>query len=133
MPAKVAAVIIFVGFFVTFGPQFILGYLGMPRRYAAYPEEFQALNVFSTAGATVMAAGYFLTAVYLLWSCKYGEVAGPNPWKASGLEWQTSSPPITQNFLKTPLVNYEAYDYERIERAEQDTAVPTSLETQGSR
>ncbi len=112
-PAKIAAVLIFVGFFFTFGPQFILGYLGMPRRYAAYPPEWQALNVCSTAGATVMAAGYFLTAIYLLWSLKYGKIASSNPWRAAGLEWQTASPPITENFLVTPIVDHEAYKLRR--------------------
>jgi len=114
-PAKLAAVTIFIGFIVTFGPQFILGYLGMPRRYAAYPAEWQVLNVFSTAGATVMAAGYFLTPVYLVWSLRYGRVATSNPWNAAGLEWQTASPPISQNFLKTPVVTHEAYNYEEID------------------
>ncbi|MDE3106311.1 MAG: cbb3-type cytochrome c oxidase subunit I [Acidobacteriota bacterium] len=115
-PAKIAAVLIFIGFFVTFMPQFLLGYLGMPRRYAAYPPEWQVLNVFSTAGATVMAAGYMLAALYLLWSLRYGKPAPDNPWRAYGLEWQTSSPPITANFLVTPVVTHEAYDYESIDR-----------------
>jgi len=114
-PAKVAAIMIFIGFFFTFVPQFILGYLGMPRRYAAYPPEWQVLNVLSTAGATVMAAGYFLTAIYLLWSLRFGAKASSNPWNAAGLEWQTTSPPITQNFLKTPVVDHEAYNYEEID------------------
>jgi len=114
-PAKLAAVTIFIGFIVTFGPQFILGYMGMPRRYAAYPAEWQVLNVFSTAGATVMAAGYFLTPIYLVWSLRYGKVASSNPWNAAGLEWQTASPPITQNFLQTPVVTHEAYNYEEID------------------
>jgi cytochrome c oxidase subunit I len=113
--AKLAGVVIFIGFFFTFGPQFILGYLGMPRRYASYPPEWQALNVFSTAGATVMAFGYMLTAIYLLWSLKYGEIAGPNPWKAAGLEWQTDSPPITHNFAQVPIVDHEAYNYGEID------------------
>lgn len=116
-PAKIAAVTIFIGFFFTFGPQFILGYMGMPRRYASYPPEWQVLNVFSTAGATVMAAGYFLTAIYLLWSLRYGQRASSNPWNAAGLEWQTSSPPIAQNFLQTPVVMHEAYNYDQIDAA----------------
>lgn len=122
--AKVAAVMIFVGFFFTFGPQFILGYLGMPRRYAMYPPEWQVLNVFSTAGATVMAAGYFLTALYLVWSLWYGKVAGNNPWRAAGLEWQTSSPPVTENFPVRPLVTWEAYNYEEIDKAERKRLTP---------
>jgi cytochrome c oxidase subunit 1 len=110
-PAKVAAVLIFVGFFFTFGPQFVLGYLGMPRRYAMYPPEWQILNVMSTAGATVMGFGYLLTMVYLAWSLRYSPVATANPWRAYGLEWTVASPPPTQNFLQTPVVTHEAYDY----------------------
>ncbi len=122
LPAKVGAVIIFVGFFFTFGPQFILGYLGMPRRYAVYPPEWQVLNVFSTAGATVMGLGYLLTMVYLFWSLFYGPVASSNPWRAYGLEWQTNSPPPTENFHELPIVTREAYDYASIDHPEPSTA-----------
>ena len=72
---------VFVGFNLTFFPQFLLGYLGMPRRYHAYPDEFQVLNVMSTAGASILAVGYVIPLVYLIWSLRYGKVAGPNPWK----------------------------------------------------
>jgi cytochrome c oxidase subunit 1 len=116
-PAKVGAFVIFIGFFFTFGPQFILGYLGMPRRYAVYPPEWQVLNVFSTAGATVMGFGYMLVACYLLYSLKYGPIAPANPWNAYGLEWLTSSPPPTENFAKTPVVTREAYDYAYLDRS----------------
>ena len=110
--ARLAAAIIFIGFNLTFFPQFVLGYLGMPRRYAMYPAEFQALNVLSSAGASVLAVGYVIPLVYLFLSLKYGEVACPNPWGAKGLEWTTQSPPLTENFLKTPIVTEEAYNYE---------------------
>jgi len=110
---RLAAVILFSGFNITFFPQFVLGYLGMPRRYHAYPPEFQVLNVLSTAGASILAVGYLLPAMYLLWSLKFGEVAGPNPWRASGLEWQIQSPPLTDNFPEIPQVS-EAYDYGNI-------------------
>ena len=109
--AKLSALIVFIGFNLTFFPQFILGYLGMPRRYAAYPPEFQVLNVLSTAGASILAVGFILPAIYFLWSLKYGEVAGPNPWRAKGLEWETSSPPPTHNFHETPIVTTEPYNY----------------------
>ena len=109
--ARISAVIVFVGFNLTFFPQFILGYLGMPRRYHVYPEEWQVLNVMSTAGASVLALGYLMPLVYFIWSLKYGEDAGPNPWKAKGLEWQTSSPPPQHNFHETPVVSEEAYAY----------------------
>jgi cytochrome c oxidase subunit I len=112
---RIAAVILFTGFNLTFFPQFILGYLGMPRRYAAYPPEFQVLNVFSSAGATVLAVGYLLPLLYLTWSLKYGKIAGPNPWQAAGLEWEIPSPPPTENFIETPIVTHEAYDYEWLE------------------
>ncbi len=110
-PAKLAALITFIGFNLTFFPQFILGYLGMPRRYHAYPEEFQVLNVLSSAGASVLAVGFLLPLIYFLWSLKYGEVAGDNPWAATGLEWQTTSPPPTHNFHEVPVVTGEPYAY----------------------
>jgi cytochrome c oxidase subunit 1 len=113
--ARFSAFTIFVGFNLTFFPQFVLGYLGMPRRYYAYPDEFQVLNVMSTAGASIMAVGYVLPLLYLVWSLYFGEDAGPNPWKATGLEWQTESPPPTENFEQTPIVTNEAYDYENWE------------------
>ena len=108
---RIGAVTIFLGFNLTFFPQFLLGYLGMPRRYASYPDEFQVLNVFSSAGATVLAVGYILPLVYLTWSLIYGEKAGANPWNATGLEWQTTSPPPTENFAETPIVTTPPYQY----------------------
>jgi len=109
--AKLAALVTFIGFNLTFFPQFILGYLGMPRRYAYYPPEFQVLNVLSSAGASILAVGFILPAIYFVWSLKYGEIAGDNPWKATGLEWQTTSPPPTHNFHETPVVTMEPYHY----------------------
>ena len=108
---KFSALIIFVGFNLTFFPQFLLGYLGMPRRYHVYPEEFQVLNVMSSAGASILGVGYLIPLVYLIWSMRYGPVAGPNPWGAKGLEWETPSPPTTHNFEQTPTVTEEAYAY----------------------
>jgi cytochrome c oxidase subunit 1 len=110
--SKLAAVVTFIGFIFTFFPQFVLGYLGMPRRYASYPPEFQVLNVLSTAGASILAVGYLLPMLYMPWSLKYGKIAGNNPWQATGLEWQITSPPLTENFVETPIVDHEAYDYE---------------------
>jgi cytochrome c oxidase subunit I len=109
--ARFAALVVFIGFNLTFFPQFVLGYLGMPRRYHAYSEEFQVLNVMSTAGASILAVGYLLPMVYLIWSLKYGPEATPNPWGATGLEWQTPSPPPTDNFEEQPVVTEPAYNY----------------------
>ena len=109
--ARLSALVIFLGFNLTFFPQFILGYLGMPRRYHTYPDEFQVLHVLSTAGASVLAVGYLMPMVYFIWSLRYGQVAGANPWGATGLEWQTASPPPVHNFDEMPVVTHEAYDY----------------------
>ena len=84
-----AAMIIFAGFFLTFLPQFVLGYNGMPRRYATYAPEFQVWNVMSTAGASILGVGYILPLCYLIPSLWFGKPAGRNPWHATGLEWQT--------------------------------------------
>ena len=99
---KLSALIVFVGFNLTFFPQFVLGYLGMPRRYYEYPPEYQVLNVMSTAGASILAVGYVLPLLYLLFSLRHPPDAGPNPWHATGLEWQTESPPPVHNFDVIP-------------------------------
>jgi cytochrome c oxidase subunit I len=109
--ARFSALVVFIGFHLTFFPQFILGYLGMPRRYHAYPEEFQVLNVMSSAGASILGVGYLIPMIYLMWSLKYGPIASANPWGATGLEWQTPSPPPTVNFTETPIVTEEPYHY----------------------
>jgi cytochrome c oxidase subunit 1 len=111
---RLAALLVFAGFNLTFFPQFILGYMGMPRRYWQYPPEFQVLNVLSTAGSTILAIGYVLPMVYFLWSMRYGKIASDNPWGAAGLEWKTASPPPTFNFDEEPEVTWEAYNYEQI-------------------
>jgi cytochrome c oxidase subunit 1 len=118
--AKSSAVLIFMGFNLTFFPQFVLGYLGMPRRYHVYPDEFQILHVASTAGATVLGIGYLVLFVCLISSLINGAKAGPNPWSAKGLEWEIESPPTPHNFHETPIVTSEAYAYE-----EEDTLLPT--------
>jgi cytochrome c oxidase subunit 1 len=109
--AKFSALILFVGFNLTFFPQFILGYMGMPRRYYVYPPEFQVLNILSTAGASILGLGYLIPMIYLIWSLRRRKDAGQNPWGATGLEWQTASPPITHNFETIPVVTEEPYTY----------------------
>ena len=117
--ARFAAILVFFGFNLTFFPQFVLGYLGMPRRYHEYPPEFQMLNVLSSAGASILAVGYLLPLCYLLWSLRYGKPAGPNPWRATGLEWKTTSPPSTGNFATVPVVTEGPYAYSRQERPDE--------------
>jgi len=116
---RISAIIIFVGFNLTFFPQFILGQLGMPRRYHAYPPEFQVLHVLSSAGASILAIGFILPVFYLAWSLMYGEKAGANPWMAAGLEWQTPSPPPTENFTYQPVIAHEPYEFEHVPEIKQ--------------
>lgn len=121
--ARISAAITFIGFNLTFFPQFIVGYMGMPRRYHYYAPEFQIWHVFSSAGSTVLGVGYLLPVIYLLWSLKYGAIAGPNPWGAKGLEWTISSPPTEFNFDETPIVTQEAYAYEE-DHGDPETDLP---------
>ncbi|WP_018263806.1 cytochrome c oxidase subunit I [Methylobacterium sp. WSM2598] len=109
--ARFAAILMYFGFNLTFAPQFIAGYLGMPRRYHTYPPEFQIYNVMSSSGAAILAAAYLLPLAYLTWSLVYGARASSNPWDATGLEWSTTSPPPHKNFVRQPRVVRAPYDY----------------------
>ncbi len=109
---RVTAIFFFIGFNLTFFPQFLLGYLGMPRRYHVYPPEFQVLNVVSTGGAAVLGIAYLMPLIYLIYSMRYGKPAPNDPWDATGLEWTTPSPPPKHNFETLPVVNRPPYDYE---------------------
>ncbi|MBN1218252.1 MAG: cytochrome c oxidase subunit I [Anaerolineae bacterium] len=104
--------IIFIGFNLTFLAQFVLGYMGMPRRYATYPEEFQLWHQISTLGTAILGFGYILPLFYLTTTLFRGKPANSNPWRAKGLEWTTNSPPPPHNFIETPLVTEEAYAYD---------------------
>jgi cytochrome c oxidase subunit 1 len=112
---QIAAMVTFIGFNLTFFPLFILGYLGQPRRYHAYPPEFQIFHVLSTAGASILGIGYLMPLLYLVWSIHYGKKAPANPWNATGLEWQTTSPPPRDNFETIPVVTEPAYNYPPLE------------------
>ncbi len=111
---KIAAMITFIGFNLTFLPQFILGYLGMPRRYHLYKfaPEFQVWHVMSSAGAASLALGFLIPAVYLTMSLFNGKKASANPWGAKGLEWTIQSPPLTENFEEPPIVTEDPYNYD---------------------
>ncbi len=128
--AKLSAILIFVGFNLTFFPQFILGYMGMPRRYHIYPDEFQVLNVMSSAGASILGIGYLFPLTYLIWSLRYGKKAPPNPFGHTGLEWQTPSPPPTENFTHIPIVTEEAYNFlpdDTVRKVEEETPVGSPI------
>lgn len=110
--SKVAFTLLFLGFNLTFIPQFVLGMDGMPRRYYDYPAEYQTLHTVSTVGAFLNAFGYMFALVNLAWTAKFGKVKAPrNPYNSLSLEWQTASPPIHENFAETPVVDKDPYHY----------------------
>ena len=107
----IGAVSVVLGFFFTFTPQFLLGNAGMPRRYFTYPEQYQWLNVMSTAGASVLAMGLLVTLGYLLHALLRGEPARGNVWGSASYEWSSSSPPPKHNFETEPSFDRGPYDY----------------------
>ncbi len=111
--ARIAAVLLVVGFNVVFFTQFILGAKGMPRRYYSYLEQFQPLHFISTTGTWIMTAAFLIMIYYFYKSWTVGEQAPDNPWGGTTLEWQTKSPPIHHNFEKIPTVVNGPYHHER--------------------
>jgi cytochrome c oxidase subunit 1 len=111
--ARIAAVLVFVGFNVTFFTQFIMGSKGMPRRYFNYPPEFEIYHDISTVGSYLLAIGLFITLGYLVHSLARGRRAPANPWGGATLEWQTASPPDLHNFTREPVLR-DPYDYDGI-------------------
>ncbi len=112
----VGAVLVFIGFNVTFFTQFFLGTRGMPRRYASYLDEYQLLHVVSTVGSWVLMAGFLVHLFNFIHSLVAGKKAPANPWGAMSLEWEADSPPTEHNFHHEPIVKHGPYDF--------DAAVP---------
>lgn len=110
----VSAIIVFVGFNLTFLPQFVLGSRGMPRRYATYLPEFQPLHQLSTIGSITLGSGLLLALIVLLMSLVNGKKAPRNPWGGATLEWMCASPPPHDNFSSAPTVG-DPYDFSNIE------------------
>ena len=111
--ARIACIIIFVGFNMAFLPQFIMGAQGMPRRYFNYVEQFQIFHQFSTIGAYIMGVGFVIVFIYLVHSMVKGKLAPANPWGSRAMEWQTTSPPPLHNFNHTPVIINGPYDYHK--------------------
>jgi cytochrome c oxidase subunit 1 len=108
----VSATLIILGFNATFIPQFLLGNMGMPRRYYDYPARFQSLHVASTAGSTLLFFGFVIIFIYLALALKYGRAAGRNLWGSRGFEWETASPPPLHNFEKLPVFTHGPHEYQ---------------------
>jgi cytochrome c oxidase subunit 1 len=108
---RVGCALVFVGFNVTFLTQFVMGSLGMPRRYFNYLPMYHPYHVVSTIGSWIIGLGFFVTAAYLLASLRKPMDAPDNPWGGTTLEWTTSSPPIEHNFEDQPVLQKAPYDY----------------------
>ena len=115
--ARISVALVFIGFNMTFFTQFIMGSRGMPRRYYSYLDQFQPLHAFSTVGSWVLGLGFLIMLYYLLRSLKDGERASDNPWGGASLEWQTATPPITENFEVVPEVTGGPYDFDNVTNA----------------
>ena len=111
--AKINCVILFIGFNLTFMPQFIMGSQGMPRRYYNYLEQFQSMHQYSTIGAYVLGIGFLICGFYFLQSLFKSETASSDPWNSRAMEWMVSSPAPPHNFDYTPVVVNGPYDYHR--------------------
>ena len=107
---RLGALLVFVGFNVTFLPQFVMGSRGMMRRYARYDPEFQVFHQLSTYGAYILGFGVLTAYVTLLYAMRRGKPVAGNPWGAASLEWQSSSPPSFHNFDHKIVIN-EPYDF----------------------
>ncbi len=112
--ARIAVLLVFVGFNMTFFTQFLMGSQGMPRRYYTYVDQFQPLHGFSSIGSYVMGLGFVICAIYLIHAIKKGKPAGNNPWGALTMEWETTSPPHPHNFEQTPPMAHGPYDYDKV-------------------
>jgi cytochrome c oxidase subunit 1 len=109
--ARIACIIVFIGFNMTFFTQFILGSRGMPRRYYNYLDQFQPLHAFSTVGSWVLGFGLFMAAINLFAALRKPYDAPANPWGGTTLEWETQSPPIEHNFEHDMVLTHAPYDY----------------------
>jgi cytochrome c oxidase subunit 1 len=115
--ALVAFIHVFVGFNLTYFPMFIMGYLGMPRRYYDYLPQFQPYHVASTIGSWILYAGLIMMVINLIRGMRSGEKVGMDPWGGTTLEWTTATPPPLENFETIPTVTTGPYDYSKYEIA----------------
>lgn len=105
---------LFLGFNMTFLPQFALGMAGMPRRYFDYPEEFMPLHQISTIGAYFNGFGYAMVLGNLMWAMFRGKISEKNPWRSLSLEWKADAPPIHDNFATIPVITDWSYGYGQV-------------------
>lgn len=109
--ARLSFIFVFIGFNVTFFPQFILGAMGMPRRYFDYIPAYESLNKISTVGSFTISVGFFIALYAFIQGLRKGEKAPSNPWGGKTLEWTLPSPPTHHNFDVEPTITAGPYEY----------------------
>lgn len=107
--AKLACWVFVIGFNCLYFPMFIMGYLGMPRRYYDYLPEFQTYHIIATVGSWIMITGMIIMFTNLIRGLYKGAPAPVNPWGATTLEWKVPSPPPLENFEEIPVVTHGPY------------------------
>jgi cytochrome c oxidase subunit I len=128
--------ITFLGTYAIYFPMHYLGFVGVPRRYYDYdgfdfiPDSVATLNANISVAALLVGFAQFLFIYNLIVSLRKGEPSGPNPWRATTLEWQTpDTPPKHGNWGPSlPVVHRWAYDYSVPGAPEDFTPQTVSLE-----
>jgi cytochrome c oxidase subunit 1 len=120
--SKTAFWFLFVGFNTLYFPMFIMGWLGMPRRYYDYLPEFQIYHVISTVGSWILVTGILIMISNLIKTLLNGKkITDKNPWGGETLEWKIDTPPIHENFIDVPTVHEAPYEYKQNEIDSQKT------------
>jgi cytochrome c oxidase subunit 1 len=120
-PANIAVLLFFIGFNMLYFTKFIMGYMGMPRRYYDYLPQFATLQEISTVGSWILALAIFIMLGNLIYSLRKGPKAGPNPWGGVTLEWHIPSPPPMENFKEIPTITHEPYDFSQLKEMKNES------------
>ena len=126
--------LMFGGMMTGFFIMHVSGFLGMPRRVFSYAPDagWTAVNLITSIGAYIFAAGVILGLVNFFYSLRRGAPAGPNPWNADTLEWDTTSPPPVYGVARIPTVasRHPLWDrHEETEDPENDRVFDRGEET----
>lgn len=113
--ANIGVALFFIAFNMLYFPKFILGYMGMPRRYYDYLPQFSGWQLISTIGSWLMLIALTIVIWNIVYSIFHGKKSTQNPWGGVTLEWHTTSPPPLENFEEIPIVTHEPYDFSQLE------------------
>lgn len=112
--SKISVALYFIGFNMLYFPKFIMGYMGMPRRYYDYLPQFTTLQRISTVGSWILVGTILFVFGYLLHALRKGKKATSNPWGGVTLEWHIQSPPTVENFEEIPVITHKPYDFSQL-------------------